>query len=309
MKIIDVHTHGLGGYDTRTTTVEDILKVAKLHGRSGVSGIVLTLFPDSIQVMRQQMMTIKRAMERLHSDDIFPRPDETENPEYRGEKETALQTDNSLSAAIVGLHLEGPFLNPSMCGALDSSVFAECTEYSLEKLIEGFEDIVRIITIAPELDGALKLIRSISDRGIIASMGHSDATFTEAEAGHRAGALGITHIFNAMRGIHHREPAITGFGLLNRDIYVDVIADPHHLHHETLSMIFKMKPPDRIIIVSDTVKESGISSDMEGIRNAGKKLTGGSATIKEAAGRLIETGLNKELIMRCISTNPEQYLS
>src|SRR4030043_1406372 len=162
----------------------------------------------------------------------------------------------ALPSRIIGGHLEGPFLNPSRCGSLNAASFIDPTEYKFKELIEGFEDIVKIITIAPEINGAIRLIKKMSDKGIIVSMGHSDATYAEAEAGFNAGAMGITHIFNAMRGFHHREPGLAGFGLLNQDIYIEVIADTYHLHPKTLELIFKTKNHNRIIIISDTVKES-----------------------------------------------------
>ncbi len=160
-------------------------------------------------------------------------------------------------AKIIGVHLEGPFLNPAKCGSLNAMTFIEPSEKPFSELVEGFEDIIKIITMAPELDGAPMLIKRISDVGIIVNMGHSDATFEEAEKGFHSGARGITHIFNAMRGFHHREPGIAGFGLLNNDIFIEVIADPFHLHRATLELILKVKNPKRIIIVSDMVRESG----------------------------------------------------
>jgi N-acetylglucosamine-6-phosphate deacetylase len=234
-----------------------------------------------------------------------------------------LSTSDSQLSTILGLYLEGPFLNPSRCGALDAKTFIEPTEKSLRKLIEGFEDIVKIITIAPELKGALQLIKKISDVGIIVSMGHSDATFSEAEAGFHAGAKGITHIFNAMRGFHHREPGIAGFGLINKDIYIEVIGDLFHLHPETLELVFKTKNPKKIIIVSDSVKETnsppsplykgGVQRRAQKIAKAVTdvhgKLQGGSITIVESAERLIQKGFDKRIIMNCITKNPAKYLS
>ena len=111
--------------------------------------------------------------------------------------------------------------------------------------MEGFGDVVKIVTIAPELNDAAELIRAITHTGIIVSMGHSDATYREAHAGFSAGAKGVTHIFNAMRGVHHREPGIAGFGLTNPDVYVEVIADPFHLHPKTIELIFSAKKPEK----------------------------------------------------------------
>jgi len=155
-------------------------------------------------------------------------------------------------------------------------------------------------------------------------MGHSDATFSEAEAGFNAGARGITHIFNAMRSFHHRDPGISGFGLINKDIYIEVIADPFHLHPKTLELIFKTKNPERIIIVSDSVKETyspptppykgGVKrsekekGSVKDITDTKGKLLGGSMTIVESSKRLIQMGYDEDIIMRCITLNPERYL-
>ena len=153
MKIIDIHTHGIGGFDTRTTDVEHILRIAGIHGSQGVAEIIPAIYPAPMKVMRENMQVVKEAMERQEDGD---------------------------SARIIGVHLEGPFLNFSKCGSLNAMTFLEPTEYHLKELIEGFEDIVRIITIAPEMNGAVSLIRKMSGMGIIASMGHSDATYAEA---------------------------------------------------------------------------------------------------------------------------------
>ncbi|PIQ94433.1 MAG: hypothetical protein COY75_00420 [Nitrospirae bacterium CG_4_10_14_0_8_um_filter_41_23] len=223
----------------------------------------------------------------------------------------AMEMQDVEPAKIIGVHLEGPFLNPSKCGALSASSFVEPTEDNFKELIEGFEDIVKIITIAPEINEAIGLIKKMSGMGIIVSMGHSDATYNEAKAGFNAGAKGITHIFNAMR-FHHREPGLAGFGLLNQDIYIELIADPCHLHSKTLELIFKTKNPDRIIIVSDTVKETkvrGGGGREQGITDIHGRLSGGCMTITESSKRLIEIGYNKNSIMRCITKNPKMYLS
>ena len=286
-KIIDIHTHGIGGYDTRTTVEEHILKIAEIHGSYGISEIIPTIYPATIKVMRENMMMVKKAMELQKTED---RSQKTES-------------------RIIGVHLEGPFLNPSKCGVLNAITFIEPSEDNLKELIEGFEDMVKIITIAPEINGATKLIKKITDTGIIASMGHSEATYAEAEAGFHAGARGITHIFNAMRGFHHREPGIAGFGLLNQDIYIEVIADPYHLHSKTLELIFKTKNHNRIIIVSDSVKEATPFTKSQGVTDAHGKLLGGCMTIAESSKRLIEIGFDENIIMKCISGNPERYLN
>ncbi len=304
MKVIDVHTHGIGGYDTRTADKEHILAMADIQGLLGVSEIVPTIYPSTIKVMRQNMEVVRKAMEKQKSEGRR----QTEDRSLRvREKDTPAVFHEA--SRIAGVHLEGPFLNFSKCGSLNAMVFLEPTEYYLQELIEGFEEMVKIITIAPEMNGAAGLIKKIADRGIIPSMGHSDATYSEAERGFNAGAHGITHIFNAMRSFHHREPGIAGFGLHNREVYIEVIADPNHLHCATIGLIFKVKNPSRIIIVSDSVRESKTRMPVQGVTDRNGTLIGGSMSIPEAASRLIETGLAKDMIMKCITENPESYLS
>ncbi len=287
MKIIDVHTHGIGGFDTRTASEEHILKIAGIQGSLGVSEIVPTVYPASIGTMRENMRAIKAAME-------------IQKAEGRSQK---------AEAKIVGIHLEGPFLNPSKCGALDPDSFIKPADHNLRKLIEGFDDIVKIITVAPELEGAVNIIKDISGKGIIASMGHSDATYAEAEAGFHAGARGITHIFNAMRGIHQREPGLSGFGLMNQDIYIEVIADPFHLDPKFIEFIFSVKNPERIIIISDTVGASNAAFAPQGIRKEGHKLLGGSMSAAESADRLFQLRLSEVSVRKAVSENPERYLA
>ena len=288
MKVIDIHTHGIGGYDTRTSDPDHILRMAEIHGSHGVSEILPAIYPAAIRVMRENIDAVKRAMVKQESD-------------------LQISYGKKRSAKIAGLHIEGPFLNPGRCGALAAETFIEPTEYAFRELIEGFEDIVKIITIAPELSGSVRLIKKISDAGIIASMGHSEATYSEAEEGFHAGAKGLTHIFNAMRGLHHREPGIVGFGLLNREIYAEVIADPFHLHQKTIDLIFRTKKPGKIIIISDSVKETTETGRV--VSDPGGRLLGGSMTVVASSRRLVEMGYDEGVAMNCVTNNPVEYLS
>jgi len=292
VKTIDIHTHGIGSFDTQTTSGDDILHIAEIHESRGVSEIVLTVYPSAIKTMRENMLAIKNAMEQQK----IPR------------RHVGAGFKPAPASRIIGVHLEGPFLNSSKCGALDAQSFLKPDEYTLRQLIDGFEDIIKIITIAPEIEGAVKLMKKISGMGIIASMGHSDATYLEAEAGFHAGARGLTHIFNAMRGIHHREPGIAGFGLMNKDIYIEVIADFFHLEKIMLEFIFSVKDPDRIIIVSDTVKGADKGPYSHGIKNEQGKLLGGCMTVQESSEKLVQAGFNKETVFKSISENPARYL-
>jgi N-acetylglucosamine-6-phosphate deacetylase len=313
MEAIDIHTHGIGGYDTKTITVEHVLKIAEIHGSHGISKILPAIYPAPVEEMRANMMTVKKAMVFQSSESEFKSP-ELDNSIFNIQHST-FGANSYEGAKIIGVHLEGPFLNPSRCGALNPLSFLNPTVDNLKRLTEGFEDMIKIITIAPELYGAIDLIRAAADMGIIVSMGHSDATYQEAMEGFHAGAKGITHIFNAMRGFHHREPGIAGLGLTNPHVYIEVIADPYHLHPETIKLIFKGKPPEKIIIISDSVKDTlkiqdpAFDNEFQGIRDTCGTLRGGAMTVVESARRLIDIGYEENVIVNCISRNPEMYLN
>jgi len=269
---IDLHTHGLGPFDTRINNPELILKMVALHREHGTSLILPTIYPADIKTMRENMEAIRAAMKQ--------------------------------DASIKGINLEGPFLNPARCGALDKDALLKPSLSILKALLRGFEDEVKIITIAPELPGALKIIEYCAGLGIRVNMGHSDATFQEAYNGKKAGATGITHFFNAMRPIHHREPGIAGFGLLDEDIYVEVIADGIHVSPEMLKLVFKMKRPDRILLVSDSVKgKMGKPVFKRGV------LQGGGFPLSGCESILKGIGISEALIRKAGRENQMKFLS
>ena len=276
-QLIDIHVHGARTLDTGTRRQDDILRIAEIHGQRGTGAIVPTVYPGAIESMRENMTAIRKAM-----------------------------SSQRTGAAILGIHLEGPFLNADRAGCLDGKSFQDPSPKRLNSLIDGFEDVIRIITIAPELPGALKLIETCRKKGFLVQMGHSDATFEQAEEGKQAGATGITHLFNAMRGFHHREPGLAGFGLMDDDLYVEVIADLAHLHPQSLKMVLDMKSPERIILVSDSVKGPGWGKGA--IRGPGGVLQGSGVSLMDCVKNLVSLGVHQEWALQFASENPRRYL-
>lgn len=290
-RLVDLHTHGIEGRDTRDADPSAILEIAEKQGEAGVSEVLLSVYPGEVGAMRGQMEAIARAMR------------EQPPPPASGPSPTRARAP----ALILGVHLEGPFLNAARCGALDPASFAQPDETLFRTLTEGFEKIVRTMTVAPELAGAPELIRLMTKAGIIVSMGHSDATYAEAEAGFRSGARGVTHLFNGMRPFHHREPGIAGFALLNRDIYVEVIGDLVHSSPRALDLVFAMKERGRIVLVSDSVRETRMAGG-EPPRDDDGRLLGGSLPLASAMERLTDAGLDAETVARAATENPREYL-
>ncbi|MEW6409697.1 MAG: hypothetical protein AB1488_06250 [Nitrospirota bacterium] len=308
---IDLHTHGISSFDTTTSDFNVILKIAEIFAHHETSAFLPTIYPAPIKTMRENMEAVRKAIQVQRSA-FRVRSPESHNPQskiqnLKSKLNSSLFTPHS--SLILGMHLEGPFLNPLRCGALEKESFLSPSIRALQELIEGYEDIIKTITIAPELRGALETIRYLSDRGIIVNMGHSDATFKEAEEGFNAGAKGITHIFNAMRGFHHREPGISGFGLLNNDIYVEVIADLHHLHPEAIKLIFRVKRTERILLISDSIKESKTAGENSPYRLNDGRIAGSRVTITDCIENLTGLGISREIALRCVEDNPAVYLA
>ncbi len=308
---VDIHTHGIGRYDTRTENPEHILKTAKLHAKSGTAAFLPTIYSGSIDEMRRNMEAVRKAMEMQN----------TEVKNFSTSQLLNFSTSQSASR-ILGVHLEGPFLNQVRCGAQNKSSFIKPSILSLKKLIDSYEDIIKIITIAPELAGALKVIEKCASLGIKVNMGHSDATYNQALEGKKAGATGISHIFNAMRPFHHREPSLIGFGLLDEDIYIEVIADNVHISHSALNIIFKTKRLDRIILVSDSVKGAKIrkgpiypvrrkapSELSNGIYSKPGVIAGSSITLSDAVKNIIHVGIPEAIAIEAAVDNPKKYLA
>lgn len=292
---VDLHTHGIGRYDTRTRNPSDILRIAQLHAAAGTEAILPAVYPAPVAEMRGNMEAVRRAMEM-----------QAERDSGTGGIANSSNAPSRPEARILGVHLEGPFLNPVRCGALDKGSFARPGISFLKELIAGYEGIVKVITIAPEISGALKVIERCRALGIRVNMGHSDATYKEAVKGKRAGATGVTHLFNAMRPFHHREPGLAGLGVIDEDLYIEVIADLFHLHPLTLEMIFSRKRLDRIILVSDSVKKvgrQGLPSYKNGV------LAGSGITIAGSFNVLREIGVPEAEIIEAAVDNPTRYLA
>ena len=281
---LDLHTHGLMGRDSRSTNPDEYLLLAASYKSAGTDAFLPTLFPAPIDVMRSQMKAIRTAME---------------------------EGGKGGFASILGVHLEGPFVNPAKCGALGKGNFLQPDIDSLLRLVEGFEDLIKIITIAPELPGALALIEKAASLGIRVNMGHSAATFEEAKAGRAAGATGVTHLFNAMSGMHHREPGLAGYALSDDGLYVEIIADFAHVHPEMVRLVLRSKPSSRIILVSDSLaaaKTPGAPSMGPLYLEGGRTLAGSGITLADAVNNIVSLGVPRETAASFAGTNPRRFL-
>ncbi|MBD3223885.1 MAG: N-acetylglucosamine-6-phosphate deacetylase [Caldithrix sp.] len=164
---------------------------------------------------------------------------------------------------IKGIHLEGPYLNKTFKGAMNEDWLWEPTLDSWKQLWDASEGLIKLMTIAPELPGAIDVIREASKVGVIASIGHSTAGYRDIELAIDNGAAHVTHMFNAMSPLHHREPGVALAALLRDELKIELIADTYHVHPATMEFLLKVKKPGGIILITDSITPGGMHEGEE----------------------------------------------
>ena len=224
-------------------------------------------------------------------------------------------------ARILGVHLEGPWLAPLKRGVHEARHLAEPTAEAVDMLMSavGF-DILTLLTLAPELPGALLAVKRLTDAGVAVSIGHTDATAAQVEAAADAGASLVTHIFNAQRGLAHREPGVPGAALADGRYRVGLIADLHHVAPEICTLIFRAAP-GRVVLVTDAIAAAGMSAGsyvLAGIpvelgedgvpRNSDGTIAGSALTLDQAVRNLLGLGLPVPTVIEAASRVPAAAL-
>ena len=277
--IVEPHIHGAFGIDFNKASVEDVLFVAKKMLFYGIGGVFPTLVTDSVENIKRQIGIIKQASELQKED----------------------------SAKILGIHLEGIFLNANKKGIHNSEYFLPLTVENYKKVEDDF---IKTITIAPELDEGL--LEYLSDKDIKIQAGH-------CEGGNLSYCSGVTHLFNAMSGVVHRGETTALSALVNDDIYTEIIGDGIHVSDKALKLVFKSKPLDKILLISDSLPITGsnlkemIFADekvyYDGIKATSKEgtIAGSTTMIPKLIKRLAKAGIIAENEINQIINNPYNY--
>ncbi len=224
---VDVHVHGWGGHDA-------------MGDRAALDGMARALLRRGVTSFLPTAVTAPLGELVAFADRV----------------RTWLPDAPADGAQPLGFNLEGPFLAESRRGAHDPAAL-QVPDRSPIATLESLVDGLRLLTIAPELPGATELIGWLRDRGVATSMGHSAATVEEARAGYDAGGTSTTHLFNAMSGVDHRAPGLAVAALLDDAAYVELIADGIHVHPALWPLITRLKPQDRLLLVSDAISLAG----------------------------------------------------
>ena len=247
---IDIHIHGCGGSDTMDGTIKDLNMISKTIIQYGTTSFLATTMTTGIESIQTGFEAVRQA------------------------KMTGVQGAN-----ILGVHMEGPFINKEFKGA-------QKVEYIVKpdfQLVKEYTDIIKIITIAPEIEGALEFIKKVKATGetssIIISIGHSKATYEETLEAIEAGISHGTHLFNAMPPLHHRSPGTVG-ALLNSNVAsCEMIADNIHVHPAIYQLVMKLKGFEKLILVSDAIRATSM-------KDGEYELGGQLVSVKEGRAEL-----------------------
>lgn len=232
--LVDVHIHGCAGKDFTTHGVAALADMGPMLLEGGVTGYLPTLMCAKRSGLQDVMRDMRKA---------FP-------------PEAALLPDASKAATPLGIHMEGPFIAAARKGAQPEDGIYAAEDETLSALLEAGN--IRRMTIAPELPGAIALIRRLVALGISVSLGHSAATADEAKAAIDAGAHSLTHTFNAMNGLHHREPGLLGQALVDDRVTCELIADGIHVDPRVVKLLMLCKRGN-IALVSDAIMATGMA--------------------------------------------------
>jgi len=291
---VDLHVHGGEGAQVNGDSpdeVQDAVKrIARYHARYGTTSLLATTVSDTPERL---LATVEGVADFIRVGD----------PE---------------GARVLGIHLEGPWLARVRMGAQNPATLREPSVEELQQLLLAGRGLIRLITIAPELPGAAEVIKAAKAAGVRVAIGHTDATFEQAVTAFTLGASHVTHLFNAMSGLHHRHPGAVTAALLHEEVTLELIADLEHVHPAVLSLVARLAP-GRFVAITDAVPAAGLPPGaaflgaldlaVEGHRvvlaSDPSTLAGSSLTMDRALANLVEVvGLGVPEAVQAAATTP-----
>ncbi len=292
---IDIHNHGAVGADVNTASAEDLCKVSAFLASKGVTAWLPTLVPDSDENYRNVIDSIDELME--------------------------IQTNEPI-AQVLGVHYEGVFANEKMCGALRPEFFKTFKNGDEIGRIPKLKNLnaIHLTTLAPEIEGGIELVKELKKQSWIVSIGHTKADFQTLESAFNAGASHVTHLFNAMTGVHHREIGVAGWALTKDEISCEIIADGVHVAPPMLKFAYKNKPAEKLTLVSDSIAPTGLGDGnfemwnekitvINGkTQNERGSIAGSVITMLDAVKMMLSLGFSESEVSQMASANPARLL-
>lgn len=288
---IDIHIQGAGGADILDGTEESLFKMSKTLARLGTTSFLGTTVVKPLQDNAHLKLASKYVGKFIGG------------------------------SILLGFHLEGPFINIKKKGGLDPASIYNSGPGKLEDIIEVTSNTLKMMTIAPELEGNHKLIKQLYENNIVAAFAHSEADYEQTKMGFRAGITHITHIFNAMLPLHHRNPGPLTAIFENDEVTVQIISDGHHIHPAIINLVYKILGPERCIVITDGMQAMGLPegtytyNGKEYISKDGAAkyldgtLIGSTMSLAEMAFKFKEfTGCSLKTAINTVSRNPAKVL-
>jgi N-acetylglucosamine-6-phosphate deacetylase len=289
---IDTHIHGLHGYGTEDNTVESMVGMSEALLQYGVTAFCPTLYPTE----EERMLSVVKAC--------------------------ATAKGVVDGAQILGSHLEGPFISAERLGVQRPETVRTVDLEFMKRIYDAAQGTVAIMTVAPEIKNMRELALYCNHFGTVLSAGHTNADYENMIEGMQAGILHSTHCFNAMRGLHHRNPGTVGAILLYSNLSTEIIADGFHVHPALITLLLRCKPVDRVVLVTDALKPTGQSEGIliangeevylsdQGIfqRKADDCIAGSSLTMNKGIKNLVGFGVPAEAAIQMASSNPADLL-
>lgn len=291
---IDIHVHGGNSEDFMDSSKEVLDKITSFHSSQGTTAMLAT-------TMTAPKADIDRVLQEVQN--------------YRNQEMPYTRLE--------GVHLEGPFISPKWPGAQNPEHIVLANIEWLEEWVSKYPGLVRQVTLAPEREGALEAVKWLNSHDIVAALGHTDATYDEVEAAVEAGLSHGVHTFNAMTGLHHRKPGVVGAMLSDDRLSCEIIADGIHVHPAAMRILARMKPQDKLILITDAMSATGMPDGEYTIGDLPVVVEDGIATLKSNRNSLAgstltmikgfqllvrEVGLSLEQASLAASTNPAKKI-
>ena len=294
---LDVHIHGAGGHDVMEGTREALEAVAAMVARHGTTSFVATTVTASPETTCGSVEGIARYIES-----------------------NCFTWNNSAGAEILGIHFEGPFISPTRRGVHPPEWLALPSAELLSRFLSAARGKGRILTLAPELDGAARCIDAALTSGLVVALGHTDATYEQARAAIARGARHAVHVYNAMRPFSHRDTGVIGAVLTSPEVTAELIADGVHVDEAAMRILLETKGSDRVILVSDGTAATGMPDGKYTLgtfevtvaggvcRNSEGKLAGSTLTLDRALRNIVALGVPLSDALRMLTLNPARLL-
>ena len=287
---IDTHIHGFGGYGTEDCQAKSILKMSEGLLKYGVTSFIPTIYTASQEKMFGGIKAIVKAMGK--------------------EK----------GARILGIHLEGPFISPQRLGVQDESAVKNVDLDLMEKMWELSDGRIINMTVAPELKHMRELALYCLSKGIVLQAGHTNATYKQMIEGMQARIFHVTHLFNAMSRMHHRDPGAVGAVFIHPELSCEIIADGIHINPEIIKFLLTCKPIDKIVLVTDALKPTKqkkkpliangdeVYLDKCFYRKEDNAIAGSALTMVDSVRNIVSYGISLENAVHMASTNPARIM-